>query len=99
MHDIVIRGGTIIDGTGKAPLPGTGHRRRAHCGCRRQAGALARIDATGLLVTLAADAHTHYDGQAMWTCCWRLRAGTASPRRYAVIAGRLARYGRSIGRR
>ena len=78
MHDIVIRGGTIIDGTGKAAL----HRRCGDHGRpdrrgRRQAGPGKReIDADGLLVTPGwVDVHTHYDGQAMWDpllapSCW-----------------------------
>src|SRR6185295_7007681 len=69
MHDIVIRGGTIVDGTGKAAytgdvamtggvLSGVGGK---HGPARRE------IDAHGLLVTPGwVDIHTHYDGQAMW---------------------------------
>ncbi len=69
MHDIVIRGGSIVDGAGRA----------AFCGDIAIAGDLivevgristpARrvIDATGLLVTPGfVDIHTHYDGQASW---------------------------------
>jgi N-acyl-D-amino-acid deacylase len=78
MHDIVIRGGTIIDGTGKAPYTGD----LAIEGGRitgvgdRQGPARREIDATGLLITPGwVDAHTHYDGQAMWDpllapSCW-----------------------------
>jgi N-acyl-D-amino-acid deacylase len=78
MHDIVIRGGTIIDGTGKAPFAGdlaiAGERIVGVGG--RQGAARREIDATGLLVTPGwVDAHTHYDGQAMWDpllapSCW-----------------------------
>jgi len=69
MHDLVIRGGTVVDGTGAARRladiavdaatitkvgPGIGPGRR-------------EIDATGLLVTPGfVDVHTHYDGQATW---------------------------------
>ena len=78
MHDIVIRGGNIIDGTGKAAFRGdvaiTGERIAAVGG---KAGPARReIDATGLLVTPGwVDVHTHYDGQAMWDplltpSCW-----------------------------
>ena len=78
MHDIVIRGGTIIDGTGKASFDGDmaidGERIVGIGG--RQGPARREIDATGLLVTPGwVDGHTHYDGQAMWDpllapSCW-----------------------------
>ena len=69
MHDIVIRGGTIIDGTGKAAFTGdiaiAGDRIVAVGG--KQGPARREIDASGLLVTPGwVDVHTHYDGQAMW---------------------------------
>jgi N-acyl-D-aspartate/D-glutamate deacylase len=67
--DLVIRGGTIVDGSGAAPfaadigikgdriiavVPGLG------------AGA-SEIDAAGRIVTPGfVDVHTHYDGQAVW---------------------------------
>ena len=70
MHDIVIRGGTIVDGTGADGLyrrcrdrrrPDRRGRRQG----RRRRGAV--IDADGLLVTPGwVDVHTHYDGQATW---------------------------------
>jgi N-acyl-D-amino-acid deacylase len=78
MHDIVIRGGTIIDGTGKASFTGDvaiADGRIAGVG-GKQAPGKREIDATGLLVTPGwVDAHTHYDGQAMWDplispSCW-----------------------------
>jgi N-acyl-D-amino-acid deacylase len=69
MHDIVIRGGTIVDGTGKAPFTGDvaiGGGRIAAVGGKLGPGR-REIDATGLLVTPGwVDVHTHYDGQAMW---------------------------------
>jgi N-acyl-D-aspartate/D-glutamate deacylase len=78
MYDIVIRGGTIIDGTGKAPFTGDlaieGERIVSVGG--RHGPARREIDATGLLVTPGwVDIHTHYDGQAMWDpllapSCW-----------------------------
>jgi N-acyl-D-aspartate/D-glutamate deacylase len=69
IHDIVIRGGTIIDGTGKAAFTGdvaiAGGRIAAVGG--KQGPARRDIDAAGLLVTPGwCDIHTHYDGQAMW---------------------------------
>ena len=78
MHDIVIRGGTIIDGTGKAAFTGDvaiSNGRIAGVG-GKQGQAKREIDADGLLVTPGwVDAHTHYDGQAMWDpllapSCW-----------------------------
>jgi N-acyl-D-aspartate/D-glutamate deacylase len=69
MHDTVIRGGTIIDGTGGAAFAGDvaidGDRIVSVGG---KAGPGKReIDAAGLLVTPGwVDAHTHYDGQATW---------------------------------
>jgi len=69
MHDIVIRGGTIIDGTGAEAFAGDiaidGDRIVAVGG---KAGAARReFDADGLLVTPGwVDVHTHYDGQATW---------------------------------
>jgi N-acyl-D-aspartate/D-glutamate deacylase len=69
MHDIVIRGGTIVDGTGKPAFTGDvaieGDRIAGIGG--KQGPARREIDADGLLVTPGwVDVHTHYDGQAMW---------------------------------
>jgi N-acyl-D-amino-acid deacylase len=78
MHDIVIRGGTIMDGTGKAAFSGDvaiAEGRIAAVG-GKQGPARREIDATGLMVTPGwVDVHTHYDGQAMWDpllapSCW-----------------------------
>jgi N-acyl-D-aspartate/D-glutamate deacylase len=78
MYDIVIRGGTIVDGTGKAAYTGdvaiAGGRIAAVGG--KLGPAKREIDAVGLLVTPGwVDVHTHYDGQAMWDpllapSCW-----------------------------
>jgi N-acyl-D-aspartate/D-glutamate deacylase len=69
MHDIVIRGGTIVDGTGKAAFSGDvaiADGRIAGVGGKQGPGK-REIDADGLLVTPGwVDVHTHYDGQAMW---------------------------------
>jgi N-acyl-D-amino-acid deacylase len=69
MHDIVIRGGTIVDGTGKAPFSGDvaiAGGRIAGVGGKQGPGK-REVDAAGLLVTPGwVDVHTHYDGQAMW---------------------------------
>jgi N-acyl-D-amino-acid deacylase len=78
MHDIVIRGGTIVDGTGRAPFTGDvaiAGSRIAGVGGKQGSGR-REIDAAGLLVTPGwVDVHTHYDGQAMWDpllapSCW-----------------------------
>lgn len=69
MHDIVIRGGAIHDGTGASGYAGDvaidGDRIASVGG---KAGPARRvIDADGLLVTPGwVDVHTHYDGQATW---------------------------------
>ncbi|HEY8525082.1 MAG TPA: amidohydrolase family protein [Acidimicrobiales bacterium] len=70
MHDLVVRGGTVVDGTGTpartADVAIDGGRITA---VGRLAGEAARrtIDADGLLVTPGVvDIHTHYDGQATW---------------------------------
>jgi N-acyl-D-amino-acid deacylase len=78
MHDIVIRGGTIVDGTGDASFTGDvaieGGRIAAVGG--KLGPAKREISADGLLVTPGwVDVHTHYDGQAMWDpllapSCW-----------------------------
>ena len=69
MHDTVIRGGTIIDGTGKSAFTGDiaiDSGRISTIGGK--AGSARReIPADGLLVTPGwVDVHTHYDGQATW---------------------------------
>jgi N-acyl-D-amino-acid deacylase len=69
MHDLVIRNGKIVDGTGKPAFIGDvaidGGKITSVGG---KAGAGRReIDATGLLVTPGfVDIHTHYDGQVTW---------------------------------
>ena len=69
MHDLVLRGGTLVDGSGDPPHSGDlaidGGRIRQVGG---RAGAARReVDATGLLVTPGwVDIHTHYDGQVTW---------------------------------
>ena len=69
MHEVVIRGGTVVDGTGRPPLSGDvaiDEGRISEVG--RDLGPARRlVDADGLLVTPGfVDVHTHYDGQAMW---------------------------------
>ena len=78
MHDLVIRGGTVVDGTG-------GPSRIADVavdgGLVTKVGVVEakgrrEIDAAGLIVTPGwVDIHTHYDGQVTWDpylspSCW-----------------------------
>ena len=69
MHDLVIRGGTIVDGTG---APGYTGDVAIEDDLIVAVGEIPgrghrEIDAAGLLVTPGwVDIHTHYDGQALW---------------------------------
>lgn len=69
MADLVIRGGTVIDGTGAAPREADvaiEGGRIAEVG-RVAARGREEIDARGRCVTPGfVDIHTHYDGQAVW---------------------------------
>ena len=68
-HDVVIRGGTIVDGTGSTPFQGD---IAIDNGLITAVGTVdspgrEEIDATGKIVTPGfVDVHTHYDGQATW---------------------------------
>lgn len=69
MHDVVILGGKIVDGTGKPAFTGDiaiANGRIVAVG--KDLGSAKRtVKADGLLVTPAwVDAHTHYDGQVAW---------------------------------
>jgi N-acyl-D-aspartate/D-glutamate deacylase len=69
MHDLVIRGGTIVDGTGDPSFKGDV---AIDGGLITAVGKVEdkgreEIDATGRIVTPGfVDVHTHYDGQATW---------------------------------
>jgi len=69
MHDLVIRNGTIIDGSGNARFQAdiaVDGERITRIGKVVEAGR-REIDASGKLVTPGwVDVHTHYDGQATW---------------------------------
>ena len=67
MYDLVIRGGTIVDGTGAPPFLGDIAVEGQHIAAVGAVGGKGRreIDAAGLVVTPGfVDIHTHYDGQA-----------------------------------
>jgi len=67
--DLVVRGGTVVDGTGSPPREadvGIIGNKIAAMGAIPSAGA-QEIDAKGKLVTPGfVDIHTHYDAQAVW---------------------------------
>ncbi|HKF30436.1 MAG TPA: D-aminoacylase [Candidatus Binataceae bacterium] len=69
MHDLVIRNGKIVDGTGTPAFVGDiaiDGDLIASVGSEAGAGR-REIDASGLLVTPGfVDIHTHYDGQVTW---------------------------------
>ncbi len=69
MADLVIRGGTVVDGTGAAPIEADvaiEGGRITEVG-RVAARGREEIDARGRIVSPGfVDIHTHYDGQAVW---------------------------------
>jgi N-acyl-D-amino-acid deacylase len=79
VHDLVIRGGTVVDGTGararSADIAIDGGTITA-VGKLDSTSARETIDADGALVTPGfVDIHTHYDGQITWDAnltpsCW-----------------------------
>ncbi len=78
MYDLLIRRGTIVDGSGSPPFIGdvAVQGRRIVAVGRVEGAARRTLDADGLLVTPGfVDVHTHYDGQATWDAlltpsCW-----------------------------
>jgi N-acyl-D-aspartate/D-glutamate deacylase len=70
MHDLVVRGGTIVDGTGAPARTADVTVDRGQItgvGSFADESATRTVDADGLLVTPGwVDIHTHYDGQATW---------------------------------
>lgn len=69
MHDLLIRAGTIVDGTGAASFTGdVAVKDGKVVEVGKVTGAATRtVDASGLLVAPGwVDIHTHYDGQASW---------------------------------
>jgi N-acyl-D-aspartate/D-glutamate deacylase len=69
MHELVIRGGSVVDGSGGAPRTAdvaVDEGRITAVDAKLDRGR-REIDARGLLVTPGfVDIHTHYDGQATW---------------------------------
>ena len=78
MHDLIIRGGTVVDGTGSpARTADVAVRDGLIVEVGRVDGTARRfVDADGLTVTPGfVDVHTHFDGQATWDphltpSCW-----------------------------
>ena len=80
MHDLVIRGGTVVDGTGRAGRTRRRrHRRRRHHRGRRRRRRRGRERASTPTACSSrpgfVDVHTHYDGQVTWDplltpSCW-----------------------------
>ena len=95
MFDMVIKGGTIVDGSGDPAHVGDvaiRDGRIVELG-RNLGDARETIDAGGLLVTPGwVDVHTHYDGQVTWDDMLepsasngvRPRSGRRSGRRFVV---------------
>jgi N-acyl-D-aspartate/D-glutamate deacylase len=78
MHDLVIRGGTVVDGTGGPPIladVAVDGERIAEVG-RVDDGGRREIEAAGAYVTPGfVDVHTHLDAQVAWdpdatSSCW-----------------------------
>jgi N-acyl-D-amino-acid deacylase len=79
MHDLILRAGTVVDGTGAPPRTAdvaVDGDRITEVGSLKGEKAGREVDADGLLVTPGfVDMHTHYDGQATWDpllspSCW-----------------------------
>ena len=70
MHDLVIRGGSVVDGTGAAARTAdiaVDDGRITEVGELDDSSAERTVDADGLVVTPGwVDIHTHYDGQVTW---------------------------------
>src|SRR5580658_1960949 len=68
-HDLLIRGGTVVDGSGAAPRTADVAVSGGRITDVGTVGgtALRTVDADGALVTPGfVDVHCHYDGQATW---------------------------------
>ena len=68
-YDIVVRGGTLVDGTGAEPVQADVAVLEGHIAAvgRVPGRGAEEIDAAGCIVTPGfVDVHTHYDGQVTW---------------------------------
>ncbi|HWW52172.1 MAG TPA: amidohydrolase family protein, partial [Acidimicrobiales bacterium] len=76
--DLLIRGGTVVDGTGAPPRTadvGVAGGRVVEVG-HVTGSARRTVDADGALVTPGfVDIHTHYDGQATWDAALQPSSG------------------------
>jgi N-acyl-D-amino-acid deacylase len=79
MHDLILRAGTVVDGTGAPPRTAdvaVDGEQITEVGSLQGERAHQEVDADGLIVTPGfVDMHTHYDGQATWDpllspSCW-----------------------------
>jgi N-acyl-D-aspartate/D-glutamate deacylase len=69
-YDLIIRGGLIVDGSGREPFVGDVAVKNGRIAAisKVEGSAAEEIDAAGKLVTPGfVDIHTHYDGQAIWS--------------------------------
>ena len=70
MYDVIIRNGTIVDGTGAKKFVADlaiENGRIAEIATQIVAEAREVVDATGFIVTPGfVDIHTHFDGQVTW---------------------------------
>ena len=70
MHDYILKGGTIVDGLGGAPVTGDvaiKDGKISAVGGSIDEAANEIVDATGCIVAPGwVDVHTHYDGQVAW---------------------------------
>src|SRR5579859_2615393 len=69
MHDLLIRGGRLVDGSGGAPFTADVAIKDGDIVEVGRVSGAARevIDADGAIVTPGfVDVHTHYDGQFLW---------------------------------
>ena len=103
MHDIVIRGGSIVDGTGAPASQGDvaiDGDRIVQVGGKAGPGR-REVKADGRIVTPGwVDVHTHYDGQATGIPSWRRPPGTAPrPSPSAIAAWASPRFANSTRRR